>query len=379
MRRRFALLALWLTLAGLAPAADRSDRCFVCGEPFGALTYFFTDKVTGKKHDVCAQCAHLDTVCFLCGMPARSGFKRLPDGRVLCARDVKAVVLDATEARELFWSVHRSLEQQFRRFIELPAAIQVLPLDRVDLQAMYRFAGHDYSCPNVWGCAMFRTNGGKLTHTISLLQGLPASQLKATAAHELGHTWVTEFVPPERREQLDGDAEEGFCELLSYLYAEEQRDAAAMNIITNNGYTRGQFDVFLAAERRFGFNDIVDWMKYGVDPYLTMDDLGRVREVELPKAVRSATSTTHHNHPASTTTMAAPASEYDRLLLKNLSGPPGPRLALINDKTFTTDEIGRVSLGNSNVLLRCLEIRARSAVVQIEGTDERQELKLEED
>lgn len=54
-------------------------------------------------------------------------------------------------------------------------------------------------------------------------------------------------------------------------------------------------------------------------------------------------------------------------MLKGLSETKAGRFALINDNTFALNEQGRVRLGDSNVLLRCVEIRTNAVVVQVQG------------
>jgi hypothetical protein len=366
-----------LLAIGMATAfgQTRPDRCAVCNQPFGEWMYSKTDKVTDERKDVCQTCAHLTTICFLCGMPAKNNFKTLPDGRILCERDAKGVVLEAEETRQIFREVAATMERQFMRFTTFPENIEVRPLDRVDLMTMFRVPGFDYTCPNIWGCTTRTTNENGVVHSISLLQGLPAYQLRATSAHELTHTWITENVSPRRKRQMDQDAVEGFCELMAYLYAEAQSDAASMGNIQSNTYTRGQFPVFLAAERRYGFNDVMEWMKFGVDPRLTDEDLGRVRTVQMPAAAKGGSPS---GVIATLTAMraAAPPPVPNKLTLKSISGPPNRRFALINDKTFAPLESGRVHVGESNVLVRCLEIRTNSVLIQIEGASEKQELSL---
>jgi len=55
-------------------------------------------------------------------------------------------------------------------------------------------------------------------------------------------------------------------------------------------------------------------------------------------------------------------------MLKGISGTSVRRFALINDTTLTKDEETRVRVGSSNLLVRCLEIRPQSVLIQIRGT-----------
>ena len=282
MKSSFVIASLAvLFVAGRAWAAD---DCAVCGGPLERVAYFFLDKVAGDKKQLCEKCAQLTRICYLCGLPVKGDFQELSDGRVLCARDVKNVVLDEEEAQQIWRDVKDAVERQFSRFLAFPENVTVQPLDRVDLLAMFKVPGNDNVCPNVWGCTQRRTNAAtrNMTYKVSLLRGLPAPVLKATCAHELTHTWISENLPAARKQRMDLDAIEGFCELVAYLYVAAQHDEAQMGAIRSNAYTRGQFALFLEAEHSFGFNEMVEWMKYGVDLRLTGADLGRVRKVEMP-------------------------------------------------------------------------------------------------
>ena len=68
--------------------------------------------------------------------------------------------------------------------------------------------------------------------------------------------------------------------------------------------------------------------------------------------------------------------QYDGLELTIISGTPQRRLATINNCAFLAGENLRVSVNNKKILVRCLEIRERSVIVQLEGEDKPRELRL---
>jgi hypothetical protein len=139
-----------------------------------------------------------------------------------------------------------------------------------------------------------------------------------------------------------------------------------------NAYTRGQIHLFLEAERLYGFNDIVDWMKYGTDDRLVGDDLRRVRTVDLPRtATRPAT-----NSPAFS---PAPPVAPNVLLLRGVlwaSGSQEQPLAIINNRTLGVNEEGKVRVGKTNLTIRCLAIQQDSVRIRIVGSGEERELRL---
>ena len=105
-------------MIGLFPTAElwAADTCEVCGASLTDTVYMVMDQVAGVRKRVCYKCVELPERCYLCGMPAVKDFKELSDGRILCARDVKSVVLDEDEAQRIWVDVKDSVERQFSRF-----------------------------------------------------------------------------------------------------------------------------------------------------------------------------------------------------------------------------------------------------------------------
>jgi len=64
------------------------------------------------------------------------------------------------------------------------------------------------------------------------------------------------------------------------------------------------------------------------------------------------------------------------LTLKNISGSPARRLAIINDRTFAVQDQALMRLATTNVLIRCLEIRTNSVLIQFDESGAKQELLL---
>jgi hypothetical protein len=62
--------------------------------------------------------------------------------------------------------------------------------------------------------------------------------------------------------------------------------------------------------------------------------------------------------------------------LKGISGSGQHRFALINNATLETMERGRVRVGQTNVMVQCLEIHDQSVTIQIEGSKEKKQLFL---
>jgi hypothetical protein len=62
-----------------------------------------------------------------------------------------------------------------------------------------------------------------------------------------------------------------------------------------------------------------------------------------------------------------PVGDLSSLVLKGISGPPDHRLAIINNHTFGVGDEGDVVTPHSRIHLRCIEIKAKSVVVESGG------------
>jgi DNA-directed RNA polymerase subunit N (RpoN/RPB10) len=347
----------------------QTNRCQICGEPFGDKMYSMTDKVTNEKVFMCSNCLVLPNACFTCGLPVKKDYTELPDGRFLCARDAKTAVLDDTEAKHICSEVKDALDRIFSRFMAFPTNVDVAIVDRVNLLALFKVPGNDFECPNVLGYVQSRTNRGSVRYAISLMSALQPAEFKAVCAHEYAHTWIFENVPAKRRKSLSADATEGFCELVASMLMNSQNEEAELKAIKRNNYTRGQIDLFVEAEAQYGFNDVADWMKYGVDDRLTAGRLDRIRDVEMPRP-NAKPSTKIPGYAV------IPADAPDTLVLKSIIWDENHPLALINGHSFAINEEGSVQVGKTNVTIRCLDIQRDSVRVRIVNSLAEQELRL---
>jgi len=55
------------------------------------------------------------------------------------------------------------------------------------------------------------------------------------------------------------------------------------------------------------------------------------------------------------------------LVLKGISGPPDHRLAIINSHTFAMGDEGDIITPHSRIHIRCVEIKAKSVVIEFGG------------
>jgi hypothetical protein len=59
--------------------------------------------------------------------------------------------------------------------------------------------------------------------------------------------------------------------------------------------------------------------------------------------------------------------DISSLAIKGISGIPGHRLVIINNHTFATGDELDVKSSSGGVHVRCVEIRAASAVIEVNG------------
>ena len=352
---RLFVLACFL-FAFAAGAAD--GQCPVCGKRYTKQVYRVTRMGSDDKVLVCEDCAHLSTTCYICGVPVARNFTTCPDGRLICEEDAVRAVMDQAKAEKLFDDAKFWSQSLFSRFGALPNSnIRVLLESKTDLDNVGdRISYHPGGL--LMGVTHTRKTDHGYEHVISLLHGLSQEPFLCISVHEYGHTWMHENLPAGRG--INPATAEGFCEWLAYKFATERHSDQQVQVILKNTYTRGQVNAFIAAEDAYGFHRVIQWMKSGVDASLDRDAPDRIIHLkESGEAGAQAAAA-----PIAAAPAVAPQVRPDKLLLKGISGTASRRFALINDQTFMSGEQGKVRLGTSNVVVRCMEIRAKSVLVQ---------------
>jgi hypothetical protein len=371
MRHRVKYLVILVLMTWAAfgsPIAGRADVCAICGQPIYGTIYTMTDKVTGERIEVCSNCCFTLPRCDICGLPIKKGDElKLPDGRYFCARDAKDLVIKVDDAEQICAGVKDDLDRLFSRFTSFPTNVDVTAIDHIDAYSIFQSES-----PGLLGCTQPLTDDdGKKYYKISLMTGLPLSELKETCAHEYSHTWVGENVPAERHRRIARDAEEGFCEMVGYLYVDSLGDEEEKKRVLANNYTRGQVALFVQAEQQYGFDDVLDWMRYGVTSKLEAGRLDEVRDVKII----STHPTVIYRQPeianANPLPPVAPAVlKLEGILWGNLPS------AIINEKSFFAGDSGNVKLNGTNLAIRCTAIQKNSVRIQDVISGKEQELDL---
>jgi hypothetical protein len=372
----FSVVALcWFWLATL-PAAARSTICAVCGKPIDGQYYQTQDLVDFTQKDICVDCQKLQNRCFACGLPVLDATSTaLPDGRYLCAHDAAAAVFGEDEAKAVCQATRDDLDRLFARFITFPNTNALVSIvNKFYLENLFKSPNEGQACVSLYGATTSnRLPGNRIVHSIAILSHLRKSRLQAVCAHEFTHAWMGENVTQERTAALDKNTLEAFCELVSYKYMVSLNETNEMTTILKNDYTKGKIDILIAADNRFGFDAVVEWIKSGDDTTLDADHLERIRAIggnyvsplAAVTAAPLALPTAAYAPPAPTT-----------LVLKSISGAATHRFALINSTTFETMEQERVRVGATNYVVRCLEIGNDSVTIQVNGSPEKKRLTL---
>ena len=344
---------------GKLAAAEAPSRCEICREPFGETIYLVEDRIRQVKKHVCLNCTKSKTICSICDLAANpKTLRKLEDGRILCELDVKGAMLSEQEAREVFQEVKREVQRMLAHYGKLPDTnMTVYLVNRDDFIKEYYRKPAIGEPERLLGLTRTQSEGGSnYVHRIYLLSGTLKPQFMATCAHEYTHTWLNEHSTQART--LNTDTEEGFCELMAWKYVAARGDKAEVKRILDNTYTRGQVHALIAAEERFQFYRVIDWIRRGSDSWVDKDRLERMlvlkeETTDEPPAIPL--------YQRTTTRTTVP----DTLILRGISGSDQRRFALINDRTFAKGESAKVRISSSNVLVQCVEIRDASVVIRI--------------
>ncbi len=355
--RSLLLSILGLMASAFALSGGADLRCSVCLTRISGQFLWYSAPALAEKQPVCEPCSKLDTKCAVCSLPVRHHGRKLDDGRWLCSRDFEAGIFAQPDALRIYEEARRDLQSILAGTGILPGRnITVVLVDGIQLKKSNQAMPSEHEDRALLGLTRTRIAPGRqFQHSIHLVSGLGRARLAAVAAHEYTHTWLHENVPVDRN--LDRDTVEGFCELVAYKLMTLRKEELEKKIILANAYTRGQVNAFVQAEASHHFHRVVKWVKTGIDEVLPATNT--VERLAL-----------RDDGPAPITwppPLPLATAVPDTLLLRGISTTPNRRYALINDCTLTRNEKGRVRVGTSNVVVRCVDIRARSAVIQVEG------------
>ena len=106
------------------------------------------------------------------------------------------------------------------------------------------------------------------------------------------------------------------------------------------------------------------------NPRELIQAIARVSGQAVPPAVaRASAAPTAPPPPMFNGAPTQPPPEYTGLKLQGISGPAGKKLAILNSQTFSKGEGGRIKISGEEIAVRCLEIRERSVLLAIDGSN----------
>lgn len=367
----FAVFCLaWPLRAASANPNDKSLQCEICSDYVTNQVFVAYDKIRQVKKHICEKCSKSKTLCASCNLATvPKSQRKLDDGRVLCAQDAKVAVLDEAQARIIYSQVQRDVQDIFKRFGKFPGDnITVHLVNQTDfIKEYFRKPSVDKPEELVGLTRTTSEDGTNFNHHIYLLSGLTRGEFEAVCAHEYTHTWLNERFTPART--MNKDTVEGFCELIAWKYTTSKGHKLAASGILENKYTRGQVHAMIAAEERYQFHRVIDWIERGMDSWIDKDQLEQVIKLKDKSSDQPVGVPLWQQATART---AVPQT----LELRGISGSGKRRFALVNDKTLEIGESAKVRIGTTNVIVRCLVIDETSVTLSVGDSGDRRTLTL---
>lgn len=190
-------------------------RCSICQKPMSGkyLVNEWDDQfcaIHEYQFEKCSSCGRLVSPALT------NGGVRYPDGRATCNICRKTAVDDLNVAWPAFNKVRRTLAN-----FGIDIVKEQIPIHLVDKNTIMKLSTsydreHTFGVTHKTIITQMGIQKGQQVNSISILHGLPWEHFTAVAAHEIGHAWlclagISIFMPR---------IEEGFCELISYLWLE---------------------------------------------------------------------------------------------------------------------------------------------------------------
>src|SRR6266446_6769623 len=186
------LPGLFVLLWGLGSAFGDPMVCAVCNEPIQQKFVWHISHLSLDKRAVCLPCSKLDTICFICGFPAKK-YTTLEDGRFICEQDASVGVTSLQDAEQVFRETKRDV-------MRILAGSGVLPDRNVKLVLVDKrqmdHAAHPFGKGHAKEAMTMGLTGSRLVrnddweHTIYVIDHLPPPRFAAVCAHEYSHAWI---------------------------------------------------------------------------------------------------------------------------------------------------------------------------------------------
>ncbi len=365
---RWLLMTFLLLPSARSFTAPVGDICLSCQQRIRTNGYLLDSRYYKESQVFCANCVNLKTKCAICDLPFAK-YVDLKDGRILCLKDAKTAILSSEDAENIFNDVKRDVIRMLAGSKSFPDRNIIFNLvDHDELKSLSRIRRFPQTHNVIYGLTRSRaTNETQFEHHIDILSGITRGQFIGACAHEYGHAWMEQNLVKDRA--MDADAVEGFCELLAWKMTGERGESLDQQFIRENKYTQGQIDAFIQAEQDYNFYRVMKWVIAGRDAKFSVTNTAPL--IALMEDPLDAASGFVWPPP-----QAARPPAPDTLILKAISGSAKRRFALVNGATLGVNETAKIRIGTSNILVRCIEIKDSSVLLQLPGATNRTELFL---
>lgn len=257
----------YMTIAGKKYHPDCYEnhilpKCAVCGKPLEAE--YIVDAFDNRYHSYhsreMAKCDNCNRV--ICERITHGG-KIYSDGRNICSLCNENAVFDNARINNLYRKVIQKLRGFGLSFNE--NSIVVRGVDRRELKKVAggRYDEHMRGICNTSSQTSYVNDRPTKTvkkHVISVLNGVPATNIESVIAHELMHVWMNDNTGDDHPDEI----REGSCNYISYLYLKSVNSSEAQQIIrqlesdSSDEYGQG----FLSVRSRFGNKSLSQLLAY---------------------------------------------------------------------------------------------------------------------
>ena len=182
---RFARAAMvfMILFAGIVqnpPAADLALTCVICDKtPLVGKVWIH------KIGHICDDCFKLDTRCSICSVPAKSGFAKTSDGRIICKSDLKEAVLIGEEAQRIFEETRRDLKTMSGGVLAVSTPVITVNLFDIDYWNYLDGAPLANDLRRA-GFSSSRRSGNQFTHSVLLHSSLRSIEPRSGGRAEPG-------------------------------------------------------------------------------------------------------------------------------------------------------------------------------------------------
>jgi hypothetical protein len=319
----------------------------------------------GVYLNVCDKCHRIPEHCYICSLPINDKAKGFctSDGRWICPRDVRTVVLDEDGARTLFDSARQTAVDIIGGFFALKHPNVNVHVTDVFDRKMGGNALHTMAISKT------TDTGSDLVHYVSVYTARPTHEAFYSCVHEYTHLWISENRGKHVIEQY---TEEAICELVAYKVAEARGDATQMKAILANTYTRGRIKDLVQYAADEDLNSVINWVRNGTERTLAEGvataAAQRAKPPETPLDVQVAEA------------QLARSRSKPRIESLGLNGiirtPKGTIILLNGGLILGKGESGMLKLNGEQSRIRCVDIMKDSAVVQWEKSTNTINLKV---